>query len=176
MNWAVTFEEDLALARSPAVAPWVEFVTPLDYDRRLESYREADIFVFPSLVESFGHPMAEAMAAGLPVVAADTPVNREICDDAAVYFSSLNPVDLAQQVRRLAADSALRSRLGAAGRERVTASFRWEEHVRRLLEKVGALPTDAVESGRGASTPGRLVPLPRQDARPVAELEARPKR
>lgn len=149
-NWAATFQEDVALAQSPAVAPWLEFMSPRSWDRSLEAYRHADIFVFPSLVESFGHPLVEAMAAGLPVVAADTPVNREICSEAAVYFSPLNPVDLAHQVRQLAADRALRGRLGAAGRERVAARFRWEEHVHRLLEGAQAMPPDAVTGGRGA--------------------------
>src|SRR5207249_11029764 len=79
MNWAVTFKDDLALAQSPDVAPRVEFIGPLGREQTLETYRHADILVFPSLVESFGYPMVEAMAAGLPIVASDTATNREIC-------------------------------------------------------------------------------------------------
>ena len=85
----VTYQSDLALARQPDVAPWVKFLGPLGQQQVQELYREGDLFVFPPLCESFGHPMVEAMAHGLPIVASDTPVNREICGEAAVYFSPL---------------------------------------------------------------------------------------
>jgi glycosyltransferase involved in cell wall biosynthesis len=128
-----TYREDLALARESAIAPWVEFVGPWERDAARQLYREADIFVFPSLSESFGHPMVEAMAAGLPIVAADTPVNREICGDAAEYFPPLSAEDLAGKVRRLASNLGRRQRLGAAGKRRATAAPRWDEHVRKVL-------------------------------------------
>jgi len=38
------------------------------------------------LCESFGFPLVEAMGARLPIVAADTPVNQEVCGKAAIYF------------------------------------------------------------------------------------------
>jgi glycosyltransferase involved in cell wall biosynthesis len=97
-------------------------------------YLDSDIFVFPSLTESFGFPMAEAMSYGLPIVASDTPVNREICGGAAVYFSPQNPEDLARQVRRVAADQVLCQRLRTEGRQRAATMCRWEEHVSRVLE------------------------------------------
>ncbi len=131
--WTLQREDDLALARRSDVAPCVEFVGPLDKEQTHRLYQEGDIFVFPSLCESFGHPMVEAMAHGLPVVAADTPVNREICGEAAVYFSPLSPEDLAQQVEGLAADAALREKLSAAGRRRAATRFRFSEHVQRVL-------------------------------------------
>jgi glycosyltransferase involved in cell wall biosynthesis len=135
--WTLTHNEDLALARQPDVAPWVEFLGPLGQQQIQQLYREGDLFVFPSLCESFGHPMVEAMAEGLPIVASDTPVNRELCGDAAVYFSPLSAEDLAQQVRALAQAPALLGKLGAAGRERAAKLFMWDEHARRILECAG---------------------------------------
>jgi glycosyltransferase involved in cell wall biosynthesis len=134
--WTVTYKEDLALARQPDVAPWVEFLGPLGHQQVQELYREGDLFVFPSLCESFGHPMVEAMAHGLPIVASDTQVNREICGEAAVYFSPLSPRDSARHIARVAADIGLRSRLVAAGAQRAATKFRWSEHVRRVLVSV----------------------------------------
>lgn len=96
-------------------------------------YREHDVFVFPSISETFGHPMVEAMGCGLPVVAADTPVNREVCGDAALYFSPLSVGDLVNCVRRLDADAALRAQLVDRGRRRVLDAFTWEAHVDRML-------------------------------------------
>jgi glycosyltransferase involved in cell wall biosynthesis len=141
--WTVTHKEDLALARQPDVAPWVEFLGPLGRQQVQELYREGDLFVFPSLCESFGHPTVEAMAHGLPVVASDTPANREVCGDAAVYFSPLSAEDLAQQVRALAQDPALMGKLGAVGRERAATLFRWDGHVQRILEWAGGAKEEA---------------------------------
>jgi glycosyltransferase involved in cell wall biosynthesis len=139
--WTVTHKEDLALARQPDVAPWVEFLGPLGRQQVQELYREGDLFVFPSLCESFGHPTVEAMAHGLPIVASDTPVNREICGEAAVYFSPLNPEDLARQIRLLAADAPLRQQLSARGQEQARTQFRWDTHVRRIRDVVSVLGT-----------------------------------
>ena len=46
-------------------------------------YRGAELFVFPSYLETFGHPLLEAMASDLPLVASDIPVFREIAGEAA---------------------------------------------------------------------------------------------
>ena len=137
--WTLTHNEDLALARQPDVAPWVEFLGPLGQQQVQELYREGDLFVFPSLCESFGHPMVEAMAEGLPIVASDTPVNREICGGAAIYFQSTSPEELAAQVTRVSADEGLAKKLSALARERATTRFRWDSHVTRVLEATGGL-------------------------------------
>ncbi len=129
----VTYQKDLALARQPEVCSWVEFLGPLDRQQTQKLYHEGDLFVFPSLCESFGHPLVEAIAAGLPILAADTAVNREVCGDAAVYFSLFSPEDLAENVVRVASNAGLRAKLVACGRERAAAHFRWEKHVQRLI-------------------------------------------
>ena len=87
-------------------------------------YRHALAVVCPSLHEGFGLPVVESMAAGTPVVASDIPVFREVAGDAAVLL----PVDDAGAWRRtlieLSADTAMRERLGALGRERA-GTFDW---------------------------------------------------
>ena len=138
-TWPVTRDEDLALARSAPVASAVHFTGQLSREETAAAYGESDIFVFPSLIESFGFPMAEAMAVGLPIVAAGTEPNREVCGDAALYFDPLDPQDLASQIARLAADRELRARLSAAGRERAAQRFRWRDHARRLIEGAARL-------------------------------------
>lgn len=131
--WTVTHRSDLELASRADVAPYVERLGVLGREETEELYHRSDIFVFPSLSESFGFPMVEAMAHGLPIVAADTPVNREICAGAAVYFSPFSVEELAQQVRALAGDPGLRAKLGTLGRQRA-ASFTWPNHVLRLMK------------------------------------------
>lgn len=58
--------------------PDVEFVGRVEHERLGEWYRRADVFVFPSRLDTFGLVILEAMACGLPVVAYDVPGPRDI--------------------------------------------------------------------------------------------------
>ncbi len=133
-SWTSTHKGDIKLSRRRDIAPWVKFMDPLQPEEIRELYRCADIFVFPSLTESFGHPMVEAMAHGLPVVASDTPINREICGEGAVYYSLSSPEDLAARVLCLASNAGLRAKLATAGRERAASRFQWETHAQHLMD------------------------------------------
>ena len=76
----------------------------------------------------------EAMASGLPIIASDTTVNREICGDAAVYFDPQNASDFAQSIMLVREDVELRSKLRENGLLRVRTIFDWEQHVTRLID------------------------------------------
>jgi glycosyltransferase involved in cell wall biosynthesis len=96
-------------------------------------YRAADIYVTPAYAESFAHPLVESMASGLPVVASDLAVHREIGGSAALYFDRFSPQGLANRVVELATSPELRSQLSQAGAER-SAAFSWKLHVDRILQ------------------------------------------
>ena len=95
-------------------------------------YRACDIYVTPAYTETFAHPLVEAMASGLPIVASDLAVHREVARDAALYFDCFSPERLAEAVYRLAASDELRARLSFSGKQR-SLDFSWSEHVDRLL-------------------------------------------
>ena len=61
-------------------------------------YQIATLVIYPSLVESFGFSLLEAMAFETPVVAADTEINRELCGTAAYYYSPLDSDNAAIQI------------------------------------------------------------------------------
>jgi glycosyltransferase involved in cell wall biosynthesis len=103
------------------------------HEETWQLYREADVFVFPSLCESFGYPLVEAMASGLPIVASDIPVHREMCGEAAEYFPMLDAGALADTLRGLMHDAAARQALAERGSEHVERFFK-EDHVGRLLD------------------------------------------
>jgi glycosyltransferase involved in cell wall biosynthesis len=72
------------------------------------------------------------MSSGLPVVASDLPVHREICGDAGVYFERFSPQDLAQRILAIAGSSGLAGHLAQAGIVRASA-FSWKRHVDQIL-------------------------------------------
>ena len=95
-------------------------------------YRACHIYVTPAYAESFAHPLVEAMSCGLPIVASDVPVHREICGDAAMYFSRFSAEELAKRVIEVYRSSELRDKLSRNGLNRAR-DFSWSEHVDRLL-------------------------------------------
>jgi glycosyltransferase involved in cell wall biosynthesis len=139
----VTRKEDQLLAHHPMVAPFVKFTGAVPYTEVPKLYASSDLFVFPSIAESFGHPLVEAMASGLPVLASDIPVCREICGQAALYFSPFDEKELADAILRLWDDTALRRELGQVGRRRAETYFDWSDHVRRLLNLIEEVSSNA---------------------------------
>ena len=85
-------------------------------DRALrEAYELATVLVMPSLYETIGLPMPEAMSVGTPVLAADRPYAHDVCEDAACFFDPLSSRCCAEQIVRLLADVSLRSVLAQRG-------------------------------------------------------------
>jgi glycosyltransferase involved in cell wall biosynthesis len=95
-------------------------------------YRSCDIYVSPAYAESFAHPLVEAMACGLPVIASDLSVHREVCGDAARYFPRFSHESLADRVVEIAGSRTLALNMSARGLLR-SRSFSWKEHVCRLI-------------------------------------------
>jgi glycosyltransferase involved in cell wall biosynthesis len=147
-NWEAarvtcTWEKDAQLAADPRISNHIEFTDVVASEQVAKLYHTADVFTYPSLVESFGHPLVEAMAAGVPIVAGDTAINRELCQQAAVYFNPLDAHDFARQIRRVLEDEALRAELIQKGLQRCNL-FRWTEHIERLFEAFGQQGIDHV--------------------------------
>lgn len=85
-------------------------------------YSAADVFVFPTLGDPYGHVVQEAMGARLPVIsttAAGDIADRVVEGETGYLVPPDDPPSLARRMRLLAADPELRSRLGTSGRERV---------------------------------------------------------
>jgi glycosyltransferase involved in cell wall biosynthesis len=109
-------------------------------------YRACDVYVTPAYVETFAHPLVEAMAAGLPVIASDLAVHREVCGDAALYFPTFSPDLLAETVCRVALSRELSGKMSERGLER-SGEFSWKKHVSQIVEVAEQLLS---QSARGS--------------------------
>lgn len=87
-------------------------------------YRNASLFVFPSLYEGFGVPPVEAIACGTPVLSSDATAMPEVLGDAAVYFENNNKQDLEQKIVKML-DGGMRA-------EGKTKKYIWGEQADKL--------------------------------------------
>ncbi|MBX5466988.1 MAG: glycosyltransferase family 4 protein [Firmicutes bacterium] len=87
-------------------------------------YHAADLFVYPSRYEGFGLPPAQALAAGVPVVASRIPAVEEVVGDAGVLVEADDPGAWAEAVVGVLDSRGLAERLVSRGRQRA-AEFDW---------------------------------------------------
>ncbi|MBI4135638.1 glycosyltransferase family 4 protein [Candidatus Uhrbacteria bacterium] len=111
----------------------VGFLGLVSHDRLIELMKEAQLFVFSSMLESCPHTLIEAMACGAPIVSSNSPPMPEICADAALYFDPNTPDDIAHKIEQGLTDEALRARLRNNGFDRAKF-FTWEKTAKGLVE------------------------------------------
>ncbi|WP_416953601.1 glycosyltransferase family 4 protein [Nocardioides sp. T5] len=127
-------EDPLApVVAETGMADWVELRGWVDDDELSDLRARARAMAFPTLAEGFGLPVLEAMVEGLPVLASDLPVLREVGGDAAVWFDPLDLESIAGALRLAATRPDELSALAAAGLER-SRLFSWERVARETLE------------------------------------------
>lgn len=132
------------LAKSLNVSGRITFLTSVR-DRDLDAaYTEADVFVLPSLYESFGIVLLEAMAAGKPVVATDVGGVRETVEDrrTGIVVPPADSEALSRAIQTLLRSPEQRSKLGREGEERVAEKYSW----RSIADRTEAVYDDALKA------------------------------
>jgi glycosyltransferase involved in cell wall biosynthesis len=117
-----------------------------DDEMLLSLYANAAVFAYPSLVEGFGLPVLEAMAAGAAVVASDADAIVEVADDGALIVTDGTGAGWAQALGQVLSDAALERDL----RKRavaVAASYTWAAAADRTLALLAAAAHGTVMNG-----------------------------
>ena len=124
-----------AEAQARGLADMIRFTGKVDYAHAPLLLSAADIAVTPKLspTEANGK-IFNYMACGLPVVAFDTPVNREVLGDTGSYAIYGNAGDLAAKISALVADSGTRTGLSQLVREKALREHSWESRGKMLSE------------------------------------------
>ncbi len=98
-----------------------------------EFYNNAMAFVFPSLHETFGMPILEAMSCGCPVITSNVTACPEVAGDAALLVNPYSVEEIREAMERIIDDKHLREELSEKGIERAK-QFTWEKSAQKHLE------------------------------------------
>ena len=109
------------------------FLGNVPYEELPFLYSACMIFVYPSICESFGMTLVEAMACGAPILASKVEPMVEICADAAIYFNPTNPAAIADVIHKTLLDKNIVSKLKTNSLTRAT-NFTWENTAMNTLK------------------------------------------
>jgi len=115
--------------------PNIIFTGYLSDDDLFQIYRNALAFIYPSLYEGFGIPNLEAMSNACPVITSNIAPHKEVCGDSALYFDPESPTDIADKIKRVVEDKALRRELIEKGKLRIL-HFSWHLSALKLIHVI----------------------------------------
>lgn len=114
-------------------SPRIHRIGYVNEDCLRELYTRADAYLYVSLMEGFGLPILEAMAAGCPVITSNCSCMPEIAGDAAILVDPVRSGELADAMMDVARNKDVCARLAERGRTRA-ASFTWESCAEKVAE------------------------------------------
>jgi glycosyltransferase involved in cell wall biosynthesis len=145
----------------------------LSDDELAAAYEACDVFVLPSMFESFGMVFLDAWLRGKPVIGnATCGAAAFLIEDGTDGLLCRNAREMASAAHRLLDDPELAARMGAAGRAKVLANYTWERVADRALDAIqellaGVQPPKMTtreslpsESGRDTEPPGHVAVTP----------------
>ena len=121
------------MARLRSGEPGVEYLGYVAESDMPSLTAGAAAFVYPSLYEGFGFPVAQAMAAGVPVVTSNTSCLPEVAGAGALFVDPKSAAELTAAIEKLLDSESLRASVGEQGRAQAS-QYRWSECARLSLE------------------------------------------
>jgi glycosyltransferase involved in cell wall biosynthesis len=139
-----------ATASQLGIASRVKFSGPLFGEDKWAAYRDADVFVLPSLNENFGNTAAEAVAASTPVVVSEQCGIAPLVKDVAGLVVAHDETSVANALQRLLTDSQLHAKF-VSGCAELTSRLGWQEPVAQMESLYATLTTPAVSGSQPRS-------------------------
>lgn len=137
-----------AQAERNGVAGRIEFRGPVSGAEKDALLQTSTALVLPSHSENFGNVVLEAMANAMPVIVTpEVGLAEDVARSRAGVVTSNDPDVLAEAIRALLGDAALRAAMGARGRQLVEERFTWD-HVAALMEALYARISEATRAAR----------------------------
>jgi glycosyltransferase involved in cell wall biosynthesis len=139
------------LAKEAGVADRVIFLGHVGHEDIPFYLQAADIFIRPSLSEGLGSSFLEAMAAGIPVIATPVggitdflfdPEKDPAREPTGLFCQARNPASIAEKIKKLIADQALRGRIVVNARKLVSAKYDWDIIARQMAEILSNIQLD----------------------------------
>jgi glycosyltransferase involved in cell wall biosynthesis len=132
-------EHELLEPQRQNITDWIRWIGWLDNADLPAVYRLAEGLLLPSLYESVGMPVMEAMACGCPTLTANRYGTRELAEGAALLVDPESVDDIAAGIVRLLEDERLRTQLRTAGLQR-SREFTWQRTAAEVMEVLESLP------------------------------------
>jgi len=123
------------LANSLDVASRVRFLGFVPPEDLPSLYSRSRVFVYPSLMETFGKPLVEAMGCGVPVVASNTSSIPEVLGDAGILVDPQDVGEMCRSIQDASTNASLRADLIARGLERAR-DFSWQTSAKETLRVI----------------------------------------
>ncbi len=116
-----------------AIKPYLHLTNYVNNHDMPDLYNRALFFLYPSLRESFGLPILEAMACGTPVITSEKSAMEEVAGNAAVLVNPHLPESISAAMLRLFKNEIMRKEMAEKGKKRIEA-FNWMRSAKQLLD------------------------------------------
>jgi len=128
-------EKYRAVAQTRGIGDMITFTGKIDYKDAPQLLTAADIAVTPKLSQTEANgKLFNYMACGLPVIAFDTPVNREVLGDTGIYARYGDAGDFAAKISALISDPGARKSYSARVREKAISEHSWKSRGKTIAE------------------------------------------
>ena len=125
-------EDICSIVEYLGIKKYVKILGYLSDKELANTYKEASLFVMPSLYEGFGLPLLEAMSVGVPVITSNRSSMPEIVGEAAVLVDPYSVDSIKEGIEKVLTDEKLRSLLSSAGLKQ-SKNFSWKKAAKKTL-------------------------------------------
>lgn len=147
---------------APEVAERIYFAGLVPYKEISKYYAQADVYISPSLYESFGMSVIEAMAAGLPVIATRAGAVPDFVKHRhnGLLVDVGDPTAIAEAFENLVADANLRTSIARIGRAEASQQYSWQRICSALVQHYRNVISDTYRQGP-SEAPSNTAPVER---------------